>query len=171
MKMLTEKTCSEWLATKSVPQAPYSQRKRAVPFYEQVKLPAEALRQTAVARQLVASCEPFGSALLQFTDWPFYKPDEMAVLCGLHTLHGDSRPMIESPGHVFDVAERDLLIGMLSLAMHYGYSAYVYFDHGATLLCWEGGMLDFWCSDELRATEVRRVLRTHAPSSSESADA
>jgi hypothetical protein len=168
MKMLTEKTCFEWLATKGIPAAPYSQPERAAPFYEQVKLPAQALRQAATARQLVVSCEPFSAALLQFIDWPFYGPDEMAVLCGLRTLYGDNNPMIESPGHVFDNAERDLLIGMFSLAMHYGYSAYLYFDHGTTLLCWQGELLDFWTSDESRATQVRRVLQFHAPSTNES---
>ena len=79
--------------------------------------------------------------------------------------------MIESPGHLFAVAERDLLIGMFSLAIHYGYSAYLYFDHGTTVLCWEGEILDFWCSDELRATEASQVFRTHARAPSESGHA
>jgi hypothetical protein len=168
MKMLTEKTCSGWLATKGIPAAPYSQSEGAAPFYEQFKLAGRAPRQAAIARQVVFSCEPFSSDLLQFTDWPFYKPDEMAVLCGLRTLHGDNRPMIESPGHVFETAERDLLIGMFSLAMHYGYSAYLYFDNGATFLCWQGELLDLWCSDELRATDLRRELQSFASISNES---
>src|SRR6185295_3967342 len=161
----------DWLATQGISAAPYSQHEGGAPFYDQVKLAARAPQQAATARAVVFYCEPFSSALLQFTDWPFYKPDEMTVLCGLRTLHGDNSPMIESPGHVFETAERDLLIGMFSLAMHYGYSAYLYFDHGVTLLCWQGEMLDFWCTDESRAMALRKELRPYASVSNESKDA
>jgi hypothetical protein len=171
MKMLSEKKCAEWLVSHDIPEAPYSRPAHTAAFYAQVRLPAQPLRQAAISRQLVVTCAPFESALLQFTDWVFYKADEMAVLGGLRTLHGDSRPMIESPGHLLDVAERDLLIGMLSLAMHYGYSAYLYFDHGATVFCWEGEILDFWCSDESRAAEVTRLFQTHGDAPGESGGA
>jgi hypothetical protein len=79
--------------------------------------------------------------------------------------------MIESPGHLFDIAERDLVIGMLSLAMHYGYRAYLYFDHGTTLLCWEGEILDLWCSDETRAAEATQLFHTHGVAPREPGDA
>ena len=170
MTMLTDTVCAEWLTTRGIAEAPHSRAGAALP-HAKVRLPAKPLRQAAISRQLVATCEPFECALLQFTDWPFYKADEMAVLCGLRSLHGDSRPLIESPGHLFAAAERDLLIGMLSLAIYYGYSAYLYFDHGATVLCWEGDILDFWCSDESRASEAAHLLHAHGVDHGESGDA
>jgi hypothetical protein len=171
MKTLTQKACSEWLATRNIVEEPHGRPIRAPSLHVHGALPPRSLQQAAVARQLVKTCEPFGLALLHFIDWWAYTPDEMAVLCGLRTLHGDSRPLIESPGHVFDRAERDPLIGMLSLAIHYGYTAYLYFDHRDTALCWEGEILDFWCSDDSLMAHVAEMFRTHGVARRESGDA
>src|SRR5262245_12746362 len=113
MRTLRRQECSEWLVANSIPEAPYDRPTQTARFYERALVPVPPLEQAALVRQVISGCEPFNVALLQFTDWPFYKPDEMAVLCGLRALHGDPGHLIETPGHLFESAERDLLIGML----------------------------------------------------------
>ena len=92
----------------------------------------------------MAAATPFDFALLQFTDWPLYEADEMAVVCALRAAGSEARPLIVTPGHLFNATECDLLAGMFSLAAFYRWSAYLYFDHHTTLHCWEGDLLDVW---------------------------
>jgi hypothetical protein len=68
----------------------------------------------------------------------------MAVVSQIRKASGEDRWLIETPGHVFESRERDLLIGMMSLVAAYGWTGYVYFDHGLTLLLWEGELMDVW---------------------------
>jgi hypothetical protein len=105
----------------------------------------------ALLRNLVLSAGAFEAVLLQITDWSLYSPDEMAVVM---QLRKPSRILLESPGHVFGMGERDLLIGMMGLVAAYGWTAYVYFDERLTLLLWEGEIMDAWCPDSWSHQEI-----------------
>jgi len=96
---------------------------------------------------IVECAESFAAALLHVTDWSLYTPDEMAIVSAIRKAEGDHRRLIETPGHTFGAAERDLLIGLLSLVTAYDWTAYLYFDNGITLLSWEGEILDLWATD------------------------
>lgn len=145
--MLTDEECSKWLAFHKLPADPYRSRGSKPPFYEQFQLPHHPFRISALFRSVLYCAEPFETALLHITDWGLYEPDQMAVIAGVRKAHGEHRPLIESPGHLFTATERDLLIGVLSLVTSYGWTAYIYFDHGVALLSWEGDLLDFFSSD------------------------
>jgi hypothetical protein len=71
----------------------------------------------------------------------------MAIITQIRQVFGEHRPLDETPGHAFAASERDLLIDLLSHVTSYGGTAYIYFDHGVTLLSWEGDLLDLFCSD------------------------
>lgn len=109
-------------------------------------------------RNLVLLAGPFEAALLHITDWSLYSADEMAVVSELRKAHGDGRALIETPGHVFKSGERDLLIGLMGLVAAYGWTAYVYFDHGLTVLLWEGELMDLWDADAARFEEIPKGL-------------
>ena len=158
MKTLTNDDCSEWLASRKLAADPYYSPKSRPPHYEQFPLPQHALSSAAVFRSIVACVEPFETALLHLTDWALYAPDEMAVVAHVRQACGEQRPLIETPGHVFTATERDLLIGLLALVTFYGWTAYLYFDNGVTLLSWEGELLDLYCSDSGRYKAVRELL-------------
>jgi hypothetical protein len=160
VKTLSARACSAWLAERGISEAPYGS-----PQSDQCPLPQEAGRSSSLVRDLVAALEPFGSALLHFTDWPLYEPHEMAVVSTLRIACGDHYRLIDSPGHVFSFEERDLLTGMFSLAAFYHWSAYLYFDHQATLYCWEGDLLDLWVSEKTRLCAVREVFAGYGLSS------
>lgn len=147
MKTLTNEECSEWLAFHKLPADPYGSAESRPPFCEQFRLPHHAFGISALFRSVLYCVEPYETALLRITDWGLYEPDQMAVIADLRKAHGEHRPLIESPGQLFAATERDLLIGVLSLVTSYGWTAYLYFDHGAALLSWEGDLLDFFSSN------------------------
>jgi hypothetical protein len=159
VKTLTDDACSEWLASHKIPADPYYSEQTRPPYYEQFPLPRHALSSSAVLRSIVTCAEPFETALLHITDWALYSPDEMAVVEHVRQSCGDVLPLSQTPGHVFTAAECDLLIGLLALVTTYGWSAYLYFDHGLTLLSWEGELLDMWATDSARYNAVCELVQ------------
>lgn len=159
MKTLTDDGCSEWLASRKLLADPHYTSDARPPFYEQFPLPQHALSSSAIFRSIVACVEPFETALLHITDWALYAPDEMAVVSHVRQAFGEHRPLIETSGHVFAAVERDLLIGLLALVTAYGWTAYLYFDHGITLLSWEGELLDLYSTDSTRYKTVCKLLQ------------
>lgn len=152
MDTLSAQACSAWLIERSLREAPYGAR----PADEQFTLPAPAGALASLSRQLVSALSPFDAALLRFTDWPLYHPDEMAVVQAVRAASGERGPLIASPGHRFDATEADLLAGMFCLALSYGWSAYLYFDNHAVLHGWEGDLLDVWAGfDHLEVVRAR----------------
>lgn len=146
MQTLTDNGCSDWLASRKLLANPYGSPDSRHSFCDQFPLP-NTLRVSSLFRSILDCIGPFEAALLHVTDWTPYDPDEMAVVAHVRQAFGELRPMIESPGHVFAASEHHLLVGLLSLVTSYGWTAYVYFDHGVTLFSWEGDLLDFYCSD------------------------
>ena len=51
------------------------------------------------------------------------------------------------------------MLAFFSIAMFYGFTVYVYFSHGTTILGWEGEMLDLWTSDEQQFNEAQLVFK------------
>lgn len=159
MKTLTNKDCSEWLASQNLAADPYYAEETRPPYYKQFPLPQHALSSSAVLRSIVIRAGPFESALLHITNWALYSPDEMAIVSQVRQACGERLPLIQTPGHVFTAAECDLLIGVFALVTAYGWSAYLYFDHGLTLLSWEGELLDLWATDSPRYDAVCELLQ------------
>jgi hypothetical protein len=157
MKILSADECSAWLDAQRVEEDPYGKDTAAAPFVEQIPLPAEPLRRSALARSVLGQLRPYSNALLQYVWWSLYKPDEMVTIRSIRAAHGELRPLPEAPGHQMPMSEHDLLVGLLSLSMFYCWSAYVYFADGTTLLCWKGEMLDFWTFDEARMSQFRAL--------------
>ena len=154
MKTLSKVECTEWLLTRGIAEDPYHLPEPPTVFVDQVGLPAQPWRKRTVVDELLRACGPYEAALLQFTDW-FPHGDAMTIVEGVRAQHGDQRSLIESPGHLLVPGEQGLLLGIFSLAMFYGFTAYLYFSHGTTILEWEGEMLDLWTSDEQRFTEAQ----------------
>ena len=117
MRTLTSSECSSWI---------HASDARTVGQYEILfERPTDGHVQAQLARFLVDWLEPFEATLLWLTDWPFYEPDEMALVSGLRRAHGDQRALIESPGHVFDRSEAAELAGWLSLTVRFGWDGQV----------------------------------------------
>lgn len=158
MKTLTEDECSRWLVNHQIEEDPYGRLPYQAPWCNQFPIDTRPSRSSHICRRIVEIAEPFSKALLHITDWSLYQPDEMAVVSALRAAHDEQRWLINSPGHLFDASERDLLIGILSLVVFYGWTAYLYFDHRTTFLCWEGELLDLWTFEQSHAVTVAEIF-------------
>ncbi len=162
MKCLTSNECSEWLRERGIVEAPYSQDTAAEDFCFQFEPPREPNRLTAFTRALFDTFGEFDGALVVFTDWSVYHPDEMALIDSLRRGQGERRALIDAPGHLFSSAEQAEAIAHCYLAVMFGWTAYLYLSSAtATVLFWEGDLLDFWSDDERLIKEVRGTVQTY----------
>jgi hypothetical protein len=162
MKCFTSSEGSEWLRERAITEAPYSQDDPAEAYCFQFEPRTRPSRLTALMRALFDTFGEFPGALLVFNDWPLYQPDEMALMDSLRRGHGEHRSLIDAPGHLFTPTEQAEAIGHSYLAVVFGWSAYLYLASGAaTVLLWEGDLVDFWSKDERMIQRVRAVIQTY----------
>lgn len=159
MKAFSDEECAHWLAVRGIAADPYYNKSGRSSAFDQFRIPQHARGASAMFRSIVACAEPFESALLQVIDWSLYESDEMEMVCQVRRANGELRMLIEAPGHLFPASERDLLIGMVALVTSYRWSAYLYFDHGITLLSWEGDIMDVWRADGSLYRSIRDELQ------------
>lgn len=109
MRTLSNDECETWCEE--------SRADRIGEFHVLVSTPRDSHVQAQFARFLIDWIGPFDEALLWHTDWPFYRPDEMALIDGLRRSHGETRRLIEAPGHLFTQEERPELVGWVFLTL------------------------------------------------------
>ena len=164
MKCLTPTECSEWLRENRIIESPYS-RSREEPkgaHYLQFEPPVKPSHLTAFTRQLVGVSGEFPGALVVFTDWSLYRPDEMALVDSLRRGHGEHRWLIDVPGHLFAPTEGAEAIGHCYLAVMFGWSAYLYLASGAaTVFFWEGDLVDVWSPDERLIQAILGIVESY----------
>ena len=108
MKCITNRECLEWLEEHAIDASTPEGWPEMVGDYEVLfAAPRDAHAQGLLARDLVAWVGAFKTGLFWLRDWPFYKPDEMAVISGVRRGHGEQRRLIDVPGHMFEASERD----------------------------------------------------------------
>ena len=162
MQCLTPNQCSEWLREHGIVESPYSRDEANDAFCLQFEPPEKPSRLTAFTRSLFDGFGEFPGALIVFTDWALYRPDEMALIDSLRRGHGEERWLIDAPGHLFDPTEQTIAIGFSYLAVIFGWSAYLYLPSGAvTILLWEGDLIDVWSSDEALPHTIREIVQTY----------
>jgi hypothetical protein len=123
--------------------------------------PRDARIQQFLARDLVTWLGEFESALFWLTDWPFYEPYELTLISSLRKGHGEHRPLIEAPGHVFAESERDELIGWVSLMMCFGWDGYLFTSpfQGSLFQTSHEDFVWLWSSVAGRFAEAQRIIR------------
>jgi hypothetical protein len=100
--------------------------------------------------------------LLVFNDWALYHSDEMAIVDCVRRGFSEQRPLIDAPGHFFGPTEEALAIGHSHLAVTFGWSAYLYLASGAaSVLLWEGDLVDVWSPDESVTQRVLGVVQSY----------
>lgn len=164
VQILTDEETSRWLAERGIQRDPYrSEVSEELVAYQQFKVPRESGRCWAMAYSVAEVAVPFERALLDFTDWSHYSPDQMAIVSAVRASHGESRWLTDAPGHAFEAGEKDLLTGMLALTMTFGWEAYLYFEGGPTFLNWDGELLDVWVyrEDQKEALETMAKFFDH----------
>lgn len=150
------------MRARGIIESPYSRRDQDPAYPLQFPPPQKASQLTSFNRALFAVFGEFPGALLVFTDWAHYRPDEMVLMDSLRRGNGERRPLIEAPGHLFEPTEQMEAIGFCHLALIFGWSAYLYLASGAvTVLFWEGELIDVWCTDKDVSNRVRGVVEAY----------
>jgi hypothetical protein len=68
----------------------------------------------------------FDEAIVWITDWPLYRPDEMAVVMRLRASVGELRRLIDAPAHLFGSEETADCIGLFNLCIQYYWDALLF---------------------------------------------
>jgi len=162
MKCLTGIECSDWLKSHSIIEAPYNYNLAYVKSnYTRFDPPKTSSHLIAFTRHFFDWVGDFESALLQMTDWPLYKPDEMAIISAVRRSHEETRRLIEAPGHLFEKKEEAKLIAMFYLSIMFDWTSYLYFlPNRVTILNWEGSIIDLWSFDSKHFSEFDKIKET-----------
>lgn len=162
MRCLTNAEVSAWLAECRITEAPYATTPETSPSqYVQAAVSRDYHCIDAFARHCINEILGIGVCLIHVTDWSLYQPSEMIVIDALRSHHGESRRLIDAPGHLFDASETETAVALFSLCASYGWSCYVYSGvDQSTLLNWEGEMFDFWTANPAKLTDFKALLRS-----------
>ncbi len=159
MTCLTMSEQSELLARLSIVEEPYG-KDIAPKHYCQFYAPKTLRAIQAVTRDLGLTFFKSNQALLTVKDWALYDPHEMHLFESLRKTHGESRPLIEAPAHLFTSTEHADLIGLFGLSVAFEWTSYLYFvDSRVTLLNWEGVIFDFWSAGREAREEMSETLK------------
>jgi hypothetical protein len=138
MRILTTGECVQWCRERdyptyespglSVPRA--SERPEGfhpVPFV----IPPDSGRRVWLARLLVSSLEPYPEILLWIGDWSVWPSSEhMPLFTRLRAAIGETRPLIEAPGHAINPADSDDAVSLLAICMFFSWGAHLIHGSG-----------------------------------------
>src|SRR6266436_6782120 len=96
VRSITDRECVEWLESNDIDAISNRGFTELTGDYEVFfAAPKDARAQQNLARELVDWVGPFDVALLRVTDWPAFKPEEMAILLRLRLGHAEDRRLID----------------------------------------------------------------------------
>jgi hypothetical protein len=163
MKCLTVTECSDWLSRHGIAEEPYGRKSKSLDHCFQFEPPTDAAGIMSLVRCLIGNqgklsneWEEFGGilgkfegGLIIFEDWETYPPDMICLITSIRQAHGEKRGLSDAPGHLFEGDEDADVISQCYLIIMFGWTAYLCLAlKRATLLFWEGDLIDFWSADE-----------------------
>ena len=160
MRCVTSAEQKEWLTKNGQVEEPYGKTDSVGKFYRQFYTPPRLSQIEAFVASYLEAWQA-GEALLVVTDWPLYKPYEMKLIDLARITHGEKRPLIKAPGHIFSLDEKDVLVALFSLTVAYYWSAYLYFPSSkTTFFNWDGEIFDFWTDDTVRYAKLLELQKS-----------
>ena len=127
MHCLTRDQCISWVVTNDINGIDENGEPSVVGEHGiRFRAPVKAREIERLSSDMVHWVGRYEQALLWVTDWPFYLPEEMALVQALRRSHQDSRQLIDAPGHLFDWTELEELGGWVTLTLAWGWDAYLF---------------------------------------------
>jgi hypothetical protein len=161
MECMTESEMDEWLLVRSLPKDPYHQ-KIGPDYYVQFLAPSNDPRLGTFIRHYFASFVCEAESLIQMTDWSLYQPGEMIAIDAIRSSQGESRLLIDAPGHHLAAEEFELGIELFSLSASFGWSSCLYAPATRSVLFnWEGEIFDFWTESEAKLLEMEGIKKQY----------
>ena len=162
MKYLSPLEATDWLRLRGMIEAPYAIKPSPLPW-KQYPAPAAPAPVNALIKRVVDS-KP---ALLVFVDWlfrppeewQFYKPHQIGFVEAMHDLAAQHTDFSKGLALVYDATECEDLTSHLDISLELGWSVYLYSETaGATMLFWEGDLIDVWSRSRTIFAEADRLL-------------
>ena len=100
MKCLTETEANAWLGARGITGDPYHSAGPFEGYYLQFRAPVSHRATDAFLRSYLDLRTPWDEALVHISDWSAYQPSEMLTIDALRGIGGESRWLIDAPGHV-----------------------------------------------------------------------
>lgn len=155
MQFLSHEKCDAWLATRGVFAHPYGTPLLPGVCYTQFMVPKPRPSGRKLMDGILSAIRPRSATLFRVEDWSRFEEEfgneELARLGGAFPealITWEARV-----GVVFEEIEAEQLSACCAQVIDQGMSAYLYIPRVATLLLWEGDLVDFW-------SEERAVARS-----------
>lgn len=158
MRCVTNSQLDEWLSEQSIPKDPYH-GDSAPGFYLQFYAPLYHRRIDAFIRNYYDRIVAESDSLIHMTDWGLYQQSEMIAIAGIRSNHGETRRLIDTPGHILTPIQQETGISLFGLAVSFAWSAHLYSPKNrSTLFNWKGEIFDFWTDSAQAMTEMKLML-------------
>lgn len=157
MKCFTTAQCSDWVQKLSVAERPYHNGVETEYFFPLTDY-TEAWAAQELTRHLLDLLGEYETVLLHIDDWSPYKLEQMALVDAVRRSHGELRWLIDAPGHLYKLDEKDELISMFWLTIAFGWSSYIYPAPCTNVIYnWEGDFIDIWNMDSISLPEIKNL--------------
>jgi hypothetical protein len=161
MKCISVRDCQAWADERGVVLNDTASSFSRGPILDRFRFPTPvaARAQGALLQGLVEALTRVSPSLLWITDWPLYKAHEMALILRIRAGYGESRPLLDAPGHLFDQDDRDILEGMLTLIAAFGWDAYFVPGEGKSIVfASHHELIEVFTLDGVSSLNVRELL-------------
>ena len=162
MKYISPQDASDWIRLHEIIESPYAIKPSNIP-YKQYPAPKISSSLNPLVQRLVDSKK----ALLVFTDWSFYHPDDwqyykphqigfVEAMKDIATQYPD---FSKGLALIYEAAEHAELISHINVSLELGWSVYLYPETAsATMYFWEGDLIDIWSDSKSILAEADRLL-------------
>jgi hypothetical protein len=134
MKFLTEIEIEEWCRRNSTPFDDFGRPKFSCAT-EAFKIPADAGQRVALVKGHFQVFNNEDEILIWFTEWGVWPSSErMHIFDRFRLSYGESRLLVEAPGHVFNPDEFEDALSFLTLGVLFLWDCYVLNRAGTKVL-------------------------------------
>lgn len=146
MKCLSSAEITTWLENQNVTAKPGFQSYSPA-YFLQFEVPSGSLKNWAFIRNFLLNADQ--EVLVHITDWSTYSPAEMEVISAIRLKWGETRILLDAPGHLISKSEMELTVAIFGHTVNCQWSSYLYLPNDSgTFFNWEGELYDYWTDDQ-----------------------
>ncbi|QDU87522.1 hypothetical protein Pla175_08840 [Pirellulimonas nuda] len=141
MNFLSDQSCVQWRVDRGYPSSPPEGRPKprsvelqSPPFHSvDFVLPQDSGRRVWLTRQLLSCIDSQTSTLYWLDDWLVWE-SHIPLFDRFRQSLGETRPLIETPGHLSEPCERDDGLSILVMSMLFSWDCGVFSSSGRDAL-------------------------------------
>lgn len=135
MKVLSKGDASNLLKVDAIDTFVDQLSVRLRPVGGAYSIPPDSGAKTALSRLFVYLLLRNSSVWLYVSGWSVWQSSEnLDLFYGYRRSHGEFRPLIEAPAHIFESTDSEALISILCMVFYFVWDAWVFDDQGKALI-------------------------------------